>query len=307
MNYSQYIKYRTEAETSDERRVEIGNSIYTFDFFLDLEAINGTSGAILALQRIVEEDEMKTTVKAIDALTTNKQTTSGSIKPISAVIRERIKESGKRFWANDSVAEFIKDGEKQLLIDELTSKFESVLDSLLIDRETDPNSHGTGKRMAKMYVNEIMGGRYVEGPDVTAFPNDDIDNRFAGVLVTQTELKSMCSHHHQPVTLMCYIGIIPSTKMIGLSKYSRVAQHLARRGTLQEELTKEIADEIIKQTGSHDVAVVCVGTHGCCENRGIMAHNSATYTAVLNGQFHSQGVKDEFFQAIERVKTFKCN
>lgn len=227
--------------------------------------------------------------------------------PVSQVIRERMQGDGKRYWAGDNISDYVNETERQQLVDEATAKFESLLDTMLIDRQTDPNSKETGRRLAKMYINELFDGRFSPKPEATAFPNDDADARFNGVLVTQTELKSVCSHHWQPVTLMCYIGIIPNTKMIGLSKYSRLAQHVARRGTLQEELTNEIANEITHATGSKDIGVVCVGSHGCCENRGIMANNSATYTAVLRGQFHAQGVKEEFFQAIERVKTFKCN
>ena len=61
-----------------------------------------------------------------------------------------------------------------------------MLDTLLIDRETDPNSKGTAKRLAKMYFNEIMAGRYEPAPDATAFPNDSED-RYEGMLVVRSE------------------------------------------------------------------------------------------------------------------------
>ena len=64
------------------------------------------------------------------------------------------------------------------------------------------------------------------------------------MLVVRSELKSMCSHHHQPVAGVAYIGIIAADKLIGLSKYTRIAQWCARRGTLQEELANDIAREI---------------------------------------------------------------
>ena len=91
-----------------------------------------------------------------------------------------------------------------------------------------------------MYYNEIMAGRYDPAPSATAFPNDS-DDRYAGMLVVRSELKSMCSHHHQPVAGVAYIGIIAADKLIGLSKYTRIAQWCARRGTLQEELANDIA------------------------------------------------------------------
>ena len=225
-------------------------------------------------------------------------------KAISNVIRERIEEAGARYWSNDNISEFMNEDEKWELIDELQVKFEDVLDSLLIDRFNDPNAMDTGRRMAKMYVNEIMGGRYAPPPAVTAFPNDDADTRYQGMIVTRAELRSMCSHHHQPVAGVAYIGLLPGVKVIGLSKYARIAQHVARRGTLQEELTKAIADEIQKHTGAKDLAVYIQGTHGCCENRGIMAHSSLTQTTELRGQFFNPSVKNEFLDYIKMQQQF---
>tara|TARA_A100001201_G_C4074339_1_gene196859 strand:- start:173 stop:874 length:702 start_codon:yes stop_codon:yes gene_type:complete len=226
-------------------------------------------------------------------------------KAISAIIRERIESAGDRYWSNDNISQHIlSDEERGQLIDELTDKFEGVLDSLLIDRKNDPNAMDTGRRMAKMYINEIMEGRYVPAPKVTAFPNDDADTRYQGMIVTRAELRSMCSHHHQPVAGVAYIGLLPGVKVIGLSKYARIAQHAARRGTLQEELTKAIADEIQKHTGAKDLAVYIQGTHGCCENRGIMAHSSLTQTTELRGQFFNPSVKNEFLDYIKMQQTF---
>ena len=218
---------------------------------------------------------------------------------LSQVIRKRIQSEGGRFWAGDNISQWITDKEKDLLVDELTTKFEGVLDSLVIDRHNDPNSMGTARRLAKMYVYEIMAGRYEESPAATAFPNDT-DGKYEGMLVVRAELKSMCSHHHQPVSGVAYIGIIAGPKLIGLSKYSRIAQWCARRGTLQEELCMDIAREIESATGSKDVAVYIQATHGCCENRGIMAHSSLTQTTVLHGAFKTDAsVKKEFFDNVK--------
>ena len=223
---------------------------------------------------------------------------------LSQVIRKRLTDADKRYWAGDNISEYITDKEKDLLVDELTGKFEGVLDSLIIDRKTDPNSMGTARRLAKMYVYEIMAGRYEESPNATAFPNDT-DGKYEGMLVVRSELKSMCSHHHQPVTGVAYIGIIAGPKLIGLSKYTRIAQWCARRGTLQEELCMDIAREIEFATGSSDVAVYIQATHGCCENRGIMAHSSLTQTTVLHGAFKAdQSVKKEFFDNIKLQQDF---
>ena len=226
-------------------------------------------------------------------------------RPLSVVIRDSMRASGKRFWAGDNISEFIEsDQEREQLIDEATQAFETVLDALLIDRATDPNSQGTARRLAKMYFNEIMAGRYEPAPDCTAFPNDSED-RYEGMLVVRSELRSMCSHHHQPVAGVAYIGIIAANKLIGLSKYTRIAQWCARRGTLQEELANDIAREIARATDSENIGVYIQATHGCCENRGIMAHSSLTQTTVLRGAFKTDpGTKKEFMDNIKLQQEF---
>lgn len=218
-------------------------------------------------------------------------------------IRARLEDAGIRYWAGDNISEVLQEGDKQALIDEATEKFEAVLDSLLIDRFNDPNSMDTGRRLAKMYINEIMSGRYDPAPNATAFPNAG-DDAYKGMLVVRSELKSMCSHHHQPVSGVAYIGIIPGEKVIGLSKYTRIAQWCARRGTLQEELCNDIVKEIQKATDSENVAVYIQATHGCCENRGIGAHSSLTQTTILKGEFNNADVKKEFFDNVKLQQEF---
>ena len=223
---------------------------------------------------------------------------------LSAVLRAKMKREGKRYWAGDNISEYLHESDREHLINEATQAFEQVLDTLLIDRETDPNSQGTARRLAKMYFNELMAGRYDPTPNATAFPNDT-EGAYDGMLVVRSELKSVCSHHHQPVTGVAYIGIIAGPKLIGLSKYTRIAQWCARRGTLQEELCMDIAREIEFATGSKDVAVYIQATHGCCENRGIMAHSSLTQTTVLRGAFKDdQSTKKEFFDNIKLQQEF---
>ena len=225
---------------------------------------------------------------------------------ISQKIKERIDANGGRAWANDNISEYIEEGEKQKLIEEAMPAFENVLQSLVIDTKTDPNSMDTARRMAKMYINEIMSGRYDPMPNPSAFPNY-IEGGYEGMLVVRSELTSLCSHHHQTVKGVAYIGIIAGPKLLGLSKYSRIAQWVARRGTLQEELNNVIANEIQTATGSPNVGVYLQATHGCCENRGIGAHSSLTQTTVLRGAFsEDMGTKKEFMDNIKLQQEFAC-
>ena len=219
-------------------------------------------------------------------------------------IRQRLEDAGIRYWAGDNISKVLERGEKELLIEEAVRAFESVLDALIIDRINDPNSEGTARRLAKMYFNELMAGRYDPIPPATAFPNEGED-AYTGMLVVRSELKSVCSHHHQPVTGVAYIGIIPNGKVIGLSKYTRIAQWCARRGTLQEELCNDIAREIEKATNAKNLGVYIQATHGCCENRGIKAHSSLTQTTVLKGSFKDDpGTKKEFMDNIKLQQEF---
>ena len=221
-------------------------------------------------------------------------------------IIQRLKDKNIRYWANDNISEVLEEGDKQAIIEEAIPAFENVLQKLLIDTETDPNSMDTARRMAKMYINEIMSGRYDKMPNPSAFPNY-IEGGYEGMLVVRSELTSLCSHHHQTVKGVAYIGIIAGPKLLGLSKYTRIAQWCAKRGTLQEELNVMIADAIQRETGSEHVGVYVQATHGCCENRGIKAHSSLTQTTVLRGAFKNDpATKKEFIDNVKLQQQFAC-
>jgi len=221
-------------------------------------------------------------------------------------IKQRLVDNNVRYWANDNIADYIEEGEKQQLIDEAVPAFENMLQHLLIDTKTDPNSIDTARRMAKMYINEIMSGRYDQMPNPSSFPNY-IEGGYEGMLVVRSELTSLCSHHHQTVKGVAYIGIIAGPKLLGLSKYTRIAQWCAMRGTLQEDLNGMIANAIQKETGSEHVGVYVQATHGCCENRGIRAKSSLTQTTVLRGAFKDNpATTKEFMDNIKMQQQFAC-
>ena len=110
--------------------------------------------------------------------------------PVSQKIKERIRKAGKRFHANDNIAEFIEDGELEQLQEEVKTKLQNVLDSLVIDTENDHNTQDTAKRVAKMYVNEVFGGRYHPMPRVTSFPNMGYKSMYTSGPIS---IKSTCA------------------------------------------------------------------------------------------------------------------
>lgn len=211
---------------------------------------------------------------------------------------QRIQDKGLRAWSSDNVAEVIESEEElNLLIEEASNKFRGVLDAMLIDQENDPNAKETAKRLAKMYILELFEGRFTRAPEATAFPNVGKD-AYKGMLVVRAEINSICSHHWAPTRGVAYIGIIPNEFVLGLSKYIRIAQHQARRGTLQESLCVDIANAIQDATKTESIAVYIQETHGCCELRGVRASNSLTQTTILRGEFNNADVKKEFFDNI---------
>jgi GTP cyclohydrolase I len=251
--------------------------------------------------------------------------------PIATALRNYLETNKIPYFANHNILEAIEslgvftqtnaDVIRHDLIDELTRAFEEVLYCQVIDTDRDPNSMDTPRRLAKMYINELMEGRYYPEPKITAFPNDKPEPaeasscestpseseiyHFNNLLVVQSPFISVCSHHHQPVSGVAYIGIIPGKKLIGLSKYTRLVQHIAQRGSLQEELTIDIANRLQEHTESKDIAVVTFAHHGCCENRGIRVHDSTTSAAEMRGLFMAQGkLREEFY---DNVKMMRAN
>jgi GTP cyclohydrolase I len=90
---------------------------------------------------------------------------------ISEKIKERLKKENIRFHYNDNIADYILPGELEELQAEVQEAMQGVLSSLVIDTEHDHNTQDTAKRVAKMWLKEVFGGRYQQPPKVTAFPN----------------------------------------------------------------------------------------------------------------------------------------
>ncbi|NDA99504.1 MAG: GTP cyclohydrolase I [Betaproteobacteria bacterium] len=221
--------------------------------------------------------------------------------PVSVKIRERILAARKRFHANDNIADFIEPGELDRLLDEVQSKMQGVLTSLVIDTDNDHNTGQTARRVAKMYLTEVFKGRYVKGPTVTEFPNAEHLNEL--MIVGPITVRSACSHHLCPVIGVIWIGVLPNehTNVIGLSKYARLAEWVMGRPQIQEEAVVQLADLIQQKTQPDGLAIVMEASHFCMGWRGVKDVDSKMINSVMRGSFlKDANLRREFLSLIPR-------
>lgn len=221
--------------------------------------------------------------------------------PVSVKIRERLVQSRKRFHANDNISAFIEPGELEKLLDEVELKMQGVLDSLVIDTEQDHNTNNTARRVAKMYLNEVFKGRYVEAPPITEFPNAEHLNEL--MIVGPITVRSACSHHFCPVIGQVWIGVMPNehTNVIGLSKYARLAEWIMGRPQIQEEAVVQLADLIQSKTQPDGLAIVMEASHYCMGWRGVKDLDSKMINSVMRGVFlKDPNLRREFLALIPK-------
>ncbi len=241
----------------------------------------------------------KNAPEAITALEVTPSQDHGT--PMSVKIRERILAARKRYHANDNIADFIQPGELDLLLDEVTEKMKGVLESMVIDTENDHNTQNTARRVAKMYLKEVFKGRYVEGPEITEFPNAEHLNEL--MIVGPITVRSACSHHLCPVIGKIWIGVLPNehTNVIGLSKYARLAEWIMGRPQIQEEAVVQLADLIQRKTQPDGLAIVMEASHFCMGWRGVKDMDSKMINSVMRGVFLKDiNLRREFLALIPR-------
>ena len=220
---------------------------------------------------------------------------------MSVVIRQRLQAANRRFHANDNISDFIEPGELELLLDEVEQKMKGVLDSLVIDTESDHNTNDTARRVAKMYLIEVFGGRYAKLPAITEFPNAEHLNEL--MIVGPITVRSACSHHFCPVIGHVWIGIMPNehTNVIGLSKYVRLAEWIMSRPQIQEEAVVQLADLIQGKTQPDGLAVVMSAKHYCMAWRGVRDMGSRMINSVMRGCFlKDSNLRREFLSLIPK-------
>ena len=205
--------------------------------------------------------------------------------PVSARIRARIQAARRRFHANDNIADFLQPGDLEQLLDEVEGRMKGVLESLVIDTESDHNTQDTARRVAKMYVNEVFRGRYVPPPAVTEFPNAEHLNEL--MIVGPITVRSACSHHFCPILGRLWVGIMPNehSNLIGLSKYSRLAEWIMGRPQIQEEAIAQMADLLMNKVSPDGLAVVMEADHFCMHWRGVKDDQTKMVNSVMRGSF----------------------
>jgi len=219
--------------------------------------------------------------------------------PVSVKIRERVQAARKRFHSNDNIAEFIQPGELEALLDEVEMKMKGVLESLIIDTDHDHNTGDTARRVAKMYLQEVFRGRYVQPPSITEFPNAEHLTEL--MIVGPITVRSACSHHFCPVIGKIWIGILPNehTNVIGLSKYARLAEWVMGRPQIQEEAVVQLADLIQEKTQPDGLALVMEASHYCMAWRGVKDMGSRMINSVMRGAFlKDSNLRREFLSLI---------
>jgi len=123
------------------------------------------------------------------------------------------------------------------------------------------------------------------------------------VIVKNIELYSMCEHHLLPFIGQCHVAYLPNGKVLGLSKVARIVDMYARRLQIQEQLTTQIADSILKVTGARGVAVVVEAKHLCMMMRGVEKQNSQMTTSSMLGQFRKNSeTRAEFLSLLKMRK-----
>ena len=218
---------------------------------------------------------------------------------VSARIRARIESANRRFHANDNISEFLEAGDWEALIDEVEDKMKGVLESLVIDTRSDHNTQDTARRVAKMYLTEVFRGRYVPEPTVTQFPNAERLNEL--MIVGPISVRSACSHHFCPIMGRLWIGLMPNehSNLLGLSKYSRLAEWIMGRPQIQEEAIIQVADLLMNRVSPDGLAVVMEADHSCMHWRGVRDADSKMINSVMRGSFlNDPSLRREFLSLL---------
>jgi GTP cyclohydrolase I len=217
----------------------------------------------------------------------------------SGRVRARIQAAGRRFHANDNIADFIQDeAELKALEAEVTERVQSLLEALVIDTDGDHNTRGTARRVARMFLHEVFKGRYHRMPAITEFPNTERLNEL--MIVGPITVRSACSHHLVPILGKLWIGVLPSehSNLVGLSKYSRIADWVMSRPQIQEEAVMQLADLLESRLNPEGVALVLEADHYCTQWRGVKDETHMTNSIMRGAFLTNPELRREFLQLV---------
>lgn len=216
----------------------------------------------------------------------------------TAEIRNRVIEANGRFICNDNIARYLKPGDLDTIESEVRASIEAALAALIIDTRNDHNTKDTAARVAKMLVREAFIGRYTEQPAMTDFPNArHLDEIYTVGPIT---VRSTCAHHLLPILGQCWVGIKPTDRIIGLSKFTRLAQWVTSRPHIQEEAVIMLADEIEKLIKPQGLAVLIRAEHQCMTWRGVKDAGQSMITSVMRGFFlHNPSARGELMVMLQ--------
>lgn len=177
---------------------------------------------------------------------------------------------------------------------------EAAVRELLIAIGENPDREGlrgTPRRVAKTYA-ETFGGLHVRPEDVLQSTFDLGHDEM--VVVKDIEVWSMCEHHLVPFTGLAHVGYVPSRdgRITGLSKLARLVDVFARRPQVQERLTTQVADSLMKILQPRGVIAVFECEHLCMTMRGVRKPGSRTITSAVRGQLRDPATRAEAMSLI---------
>lgn len=206
---------------------------------------------------------------------------------------------------NSTVEETMGQAEKSAMIHNAAEKLGELFDVLRIDHRDDHNTRDTPRRVARMFVEEILRGRYEAPPNITDFDNAEAFDQL--IVAGPIELRSTCAHHLMPIYGHVFVGALPSAegRIIGLSKYDRIIGYFAARLQIQEELVKQIGQHLVDATAPRGLAVRISAVHMCKTHRGVRAgHRSRMVNTAYYGELaEDRALQSQFLQecfALER-------
>ena len=176
-------------------------------------------------------------------------------------------------------------------------KIAKLVRQLLIELGENPDREGligTPDRMASMFE-EIFGGYRMDAElDVTFSDETDV------VIARDIQFYSMCEHHMLPFFGKIHIAYVPTGKVFGISKLVRLVEKYSRRLQIQERLTKEVADELMRM-GVKGAMVIAEGEHLCMRMRGVR-NNSSILTVGYRGVMEQKALREHVLAIIQNPK-----